>query len=167
LVGSDLKPNALAVDITQLAQLLPNCCPNCSEPGDSTSRTPMVGNFGCCARATSGQVAAEPTVTLMKSRRLIAFLERLGTAPITMRLQQGFATREMGYRLNCAAKFLNCPRPVSVTSRYSGTRPGVIVVRSHLLRPEQALQFGRVITDRLHIIGGDLQQPASALAMAT
>jgi len=26
------------------------------------------------------------------------------------------------------------------TSRYSGTRPGVIVVRSHLLRPEQAFQ---------------------------
>ena len=41
------------------------------------------------------------------------------------------------------------------------------VVRSHLLRPEQATQFARVIADRLHIIGGDLQQPASALAMAT
>jgi hypothetical protein len=41
------------------------------------------------------------------------------------------------------------------------------VVRGHLLQPEQALQFARVIADRLLMIGGDLQQPASALAMAT
>ena len=32
------------------------------------------------------------------------------------------------------------------------------------IAPEQAVQFARAIADRLHIIGGDLQQPASALA---
>jgi len=29
----------------------------------------------CCARATSGHAAAEPTIALMKSRRRIAFLK--------------------------------------------------------------------------------------------
>src|SRR5215831_4090278 len=33
---------------------------------------PMVGAFGCCAPAGSGQVAAPPTSSVMKSRRLIA-----------------------------------------------------------------------------------------------
>jgi hypothetical protein len=34
----------------------------------------MVGNFlACCARAMSGQAAAEPTIPLMKLRRRIAF----------------------------------------------------------------------------------------------
>jgi hypothetical protein len=36
----------------------------------------MVGGFvGCCARAASGQVTADPVITLMKSRRRIAFPE--------------------------------------------------------------------------------------------
>jgi len=38
-------------------------------------RTPIVNCVGCCARAASGQAATEPTVTLMKSRRRIAFLK--------------------------------------------------------------------------------------------
>jgi hypothetical protein len=45
-------------------------------------RTPIVNCVGCCARAARGQAATEPTVTLMKSRRRIAFtkagLRRLG-----------------------------------------------------------------------------------------
>ena len=36
-------------------------------------------------------------------------------------------------------------------------------VGGHLLRPEQALQFARVVADGLHIVGGDLQQPAQIL----
>jgi len=44
---------------------------------------------------------------------------------------------------------------------------GVQLPRPSTIAPEQAVQFARVIADRLHIIGGDLQQPASALAMAT
>src|SRR6516225_3733627 len=62
----------------------------------------------------------------------------------------GICGRRNGYRSNCAAKFLNWPCLAWVTSRYSGTRPEVIAVRSHLLQPEQALQFARVVTDRLH-----------------
>ena len=42
-----------------------------------------------------------------------------------------------------------------------------VLPRPSTSAPEQAVQFARVIADRLHIIGGDLQQPASALAMAT
>jgi hypothetical protein len=30
---------------------------------------PMTGTFGCCARATSGHVAAAPPMSVMKSRR--------------------------------------------------------------------------------------------------
>jgi hypothetical protein len=41
------------------------------------------------------------------------------------------------------------------------------VTGRHMRRPEQVLQFAGVIAHWLHIIGGDLQQPASALAMAT
>jgi hypothetical protein len=51
----------------------------------------------CCARAASGQAAPEPTITLMKSRRRIAFTEA-GTTPTRTRLHQGFAPREMGFR---------------------------------------------------------------------
>jgi hypothetical protein len=36
------------------------------------------------------------------------------------------------------------------------------VVGGHLRRPEQALQFARVVADWLHIIGGDRQQPAQS-----
>src|SRR5262249_39766348 len=34
--------------------------------------------FGCCGHAVSGQTAAEPAITLMKSRRLICRLRGLG-----------------------------------------------------------------------------------------
>jgi uncharacterized protein YchJ len=33
-------------------------------------RTPITGIAGCCARVASGQTAADPATTLMKSRRL-------------------------------------------------------------------------------------------------
>ena len=36
-------------------------------------KKPMTGIAGCCARAASGQAAAEPTIPLMKLRRRIAF----------------------------------------------------------------------------------------------
>src|SRR5262249_5192812 len=53
----------------------------------------------CCARATSGQAVAEPTIPLMKSRRRIAFAQGLGLRRLRltmMQLQQGFATGGMG-----------------------------------------------------------------------
>jgi hypothetical protein len=50
-----------------------------------------------CARAARGHGAADTAITLMKSRRRIAFpwpgLRRI------RRLQQGFATDEMGFRV--------------------------------------------------------------------
>ena len=53
-------------------------CPSVSFSGYSIS-TPIRLSV-CCARATSGQTtAAEPATPLMKSRRLIAFPQRLGT----------------------------------------------------------------------------------------
>jgi hypothetical protein len=57
------------------------------------------------------------------------------------------------------------PKAAKTDPRERVTNTGV--VRGHLLRPEQALQFACVVADRLHVIGCDLQQPASALAMAT
>jgi hypothetical protein len=50
---------------------------------------------GCCALAVSGQAAADPAITLMKSRRRIA-LPEAGTTPNRTRLQQGFPTGGMG-----------------------------------------------------------------------
>jgi hypothetical protein len=108
------------------------------------------------------RLRALATLLLARERRRIASLKAQDYADFQGGITAGICDRRNGYRLNCAAKFLNWPSLAWVTSRYSGTRPGVIVVRSHLLRPEQALQFARVIADRLHIIGGDL--PASALA---
>ena len=58
----------------------------------------MTGIVGCCAPAASGQAAADPAITLMKSRRRIAF-PKAGTTPIGTRLQQGFAPGEMGFRV--------------------------------------------------------------------
>src|SRR6516162_5250552 len=59
-------------------------------------KKPMVGSFaGCCARAASGQAAADPAIALMKSRRRIA-LPEAGTTPRRKRLQQGFTTGGMG-----------------------------------------------------------------------
>jgi hypothetical protein len=52
---------------------------------------------GACARAASGQAALKPTIPLMKSRRRIAFVQGLGPRQIPSRLQQGFATGEMGF----------------------------------------------------------------------
>src|SRR6516165_7064296 len=50
---------------------------------------------GCCARASSGHEVADPAITLMKSRRRIAFT-KAGTTPNRTRLQQGFTTGGMG-----------------------------------------------------------------------
>jgi len=63
--------------------------------GERLLRKPITGIAGCWARAARGQVTAEPTTTLMKSRRLIAH-PRLRTTPIfKVGLQQGFAAGEM------------------------------------------------------------------------
>src|SRR6516165_2881868 len=47
------------------------------------------------ARAASGWAVTEPTLTLMKSRRRIAFPEA-GTTPIRTRLRQEFAIKKWG-----------------------------------------------------------------------
>jgi hypothetical protein len=61
-------------------------------------KTTIVGTFpGCCARAASGHEMADPAITLIKSRRRIAFT-KAGTTLTALRLQQGFATGEMGLR---------------------------------------------------------------------
>ena len=57
---------------------------------------PITGIAGCCARAASGQAAAELT-TPMKSRRRIAF-PKVKLRDLVLQLQQGFATGEMGFR---------------------------------------------------------------------
>jgi hypothetical protein len=55
----------------------------------------MRATFVCCARVVSGHEAADPAITVMKSRRRIAFT-KAGTTPNMTRLQQGFATGGMG-----------------------------------------------------------------------
>src|SRR5215472_16541914 len=68
--------------------------------GDALLRKPISGfAVCCCARAASGHEVAEPTITLMKSRRRIA-LPKAGTTPTRTRLQQGFATGEMGFAVS-------------------------------------------------------------------
>src|SRR5262249_50784164 len=51
----------------------------------------------CCARAASGQVAAEPTITLMKSRRRIAFPKAWDHANPSM-ITAGIYDRRNGVR---------------------------------------------------------------------
>ena len=60
----------------------------------------------CCARAVSGHTAADPAITVMKSRRRIAF-PKAGTTPIKTRLQQGFAIDEMGFGLGVSLQSSN------------------------------------------------------------
>src|SRR5262249_26018193 len=62
---------------------------------DLKLRKPITGVAACCARTASGQAAADPAITLMKSRRRIAFT-KAGTTPNRTRLQQGFPTGGMG-----------------------------------------------------------------------
>jgi hypothetical protein len=59
---------------------------------------PITGIAGCCARAASGQAAAEPTMP-MKSRRRIAF-PKVKLRDLVLQLQQGFATGEMGFSVS-------------------------------------------------------------------
>jgi hypothetical protein len=59
-------------------------------------RKPILGDVtACCARAASSQAAADPAITVMKSRRRIA-LPKAGTTPTWTQLQQGFAAAGMG-----------------------------------------------------------------------
>src|SRR6516164_7644966 len=51
---------------------------------------------GCCARVASGHVTAEPTTTLLKSRRRIT-APRFQEHADTNRLHQGITTGEMGF----------------------------------------------------------------------
>jgi hypothetical protein len=58
------------------------------------------------AGAASGQAMAEPAITMMKSRRRIAFPKARPTPTMLSdgRLQQGFVTREMGVRCQFAVQ---------------------------------------------------------------
>src|SRR5262249_30474489 len=67
-------------------------------------KTPTTGVDDFCACAVSGHAAADPAITLMKSRRRIAF-PKAGTAPIRTRLQQGVP-------YCCKANGLVCPAGV-------------------------------------------------------
>jgi hypothetical protein len=62
-------------------------------------RKPMVGSLPvcCCADAASGQTVADPKITLMKSRRRIAFPKTQGR-DLASQLQQGFGSGGMGVR---------------------------------------------------------------------
>jgi hypothetical protein len=59
---------------------------------------PMCKLVGRCARAASGHVTAETTAALTKSRRRIASPKARNYATPPGRLQQQFATDEMGVR---------------------------------------------------------------------
>jgi hypothetical protein len=61
----------------------------------------MVGSLPGCARATSGQAAAEHTM-LMKSRRRIAFPQGPKLRDLVLQLQQDFASGGMGFRRQIA-----------------------------------------------------------------
>jgi hypothetical protein len=50
----------------------------------------------CCVRAADDQTIEEPAIILMKSRRRIAFPKAHGPRSVR-RLQQGFATGEIGF----------------------------------------------------------------------
>jgi hypothetical protein len=50
----------------------------------------------CCAGAAGGQATKEPAIIFTKSRRRIGFPKAHGPRSVR-RLQQGFATREIGF----------------------------------------------------------------------
>jgi hypothetical protein len=58
---------------------------------------PITGMAGCCARAASGHAVADPAITLMKSRRRIAFSKAQDCADYRSRLHQGFVASEIGF----------------------------------------------------------------------
>jgi hypothetical protein len=77
----------------------------------------MTGIAGCCARAASGQAVANAPITLKKSRRRIAFLKALKTAPTIA--YDDVITAGIGDRRNgvdgsiCAAKTLSILIPLA------------------------------------------------------
>src|SRR6516162_4606339 len=60
-----ISPNPLRKAATRFAE----------SSGDLLPRNPITGIDDCCARAASGQIAAEPPSSVMKSRRRIAFAQ--------------------------------------------------------------------------------------------
>jgi hypothetical protein len=70
-------------------------------------RTPIIGIDDCCARKVSGHAVADPTDTLMKSRRRIACPKGSGPRQLHRLLQQGFEAGEMGFGSACAAAILS------------------------------------------------------------
>ena len=67
--------NIFALDETRFTQAW-NAANKCLElSGERPLMKPMTGIVGCCARAASGHIAAEPNINLINSRRRIAFPE--------------------------------------------------------------------------------------------
>ena len=76
-VRSKFVSNVSSLDVTELAHILLKSRQKRSEAGDPTTRTPMVGIFGCCAAANDARALAAPT-NAMSSRRLMV-LQRLAS----------------------------------------------------------------------------------------
>ena len=76
---------------------------------------PITGIAGCCARAASGQAAAEPTMP-MKSRRRIAF-PKAQTARLGFAITAGICDRRNGLETSsCTAAILSRPCPLWVNN---------------------------------------------------
>src|SRR6516225_9922202 len=103
----------------------------------------MVGSLpACCAPAASGQAAGDPTITLMKSRRRIAFT-KARTTPNRTRLQQGFTPGGMG-----SDRHLRGNNPQGRMSALGG---GFNRSTQHLLiLPEEEVCDGGDCTDMVH-----------------
>src|SRR5262249_53005435 len=75
-------------------------------------RKPITGIAGCWTRAAKGQVTAEPTTTLMKSRRRIAHPKARDYADFQSAITAGICDQRNGFRgLVCTAAIISpsCP----------------------------------------------------------
>src|SRR5215467_4438924 len=94
--------------------------------GERLLRKPITGIRGCWARAARGQVTAEPTTTLMKSRRRIAHPKARDYADFQSAITAGICDQRNGFRgLVCTAAIISpsCPlcARLSKKRRYSIT----------------------------------------------
>src|SRR5262245_66416528 len=83
--------------------------------GERLQRKPITGIRGCWARAARGQVTAEPTTSLMKSRRRIAHPKARDYADFQSAITAGICDQRNGFRgLVCTAAIISPSRPLWV-----------------------------------------------------
>ena len=121
------------------------------------------GNF-----AANGQAAAELAIPFMKSRRRIA-LPKAGTKPIRTRLQQGFATREMGSGWVKSRHWGRCDHVRSMSALPPKADIGTqsrnvrFVPKADILRRSNSLRYSIISLASASSVGGTVMSSALAV----